>query len=126
MTDKMDIDREVERLMADVRENRRRLEDVQRGLLATELVGSAERGLVTATMTGGGRFTAVTIEDDAVRQFQPTILGEVVLAAITDAMRQHAALTRERFGPYLEDPAVLDDALAYYEPEDPQGQHHRR
>lgn len=126
MSGRMDIDREVERLMAEVRENQSRLEEVQRGLLATELVGSAERGLVTATMTGGGRFTAVTIEDDAVRQFPPTVLGEVVLAALNDAMRQHVALTRERFGPYLEDPAVLDDVSAYYEPEDPQRQHHRR
>jgi nucleoid-associated protein EbfC len=118
MTESIDTEREIARLMAEMQENQRRLEDVRSQLLAAEIVGSAERGLVTVTMTGGGRITAVEIDQDAPRAFPPPALGEVVLAAITDAMRQHAELTRERFGPLMDDPSMLDDALTYYKPDD--------
>lgn len=118
MTAGMDVDREMKRLMAEVEENQRRLAEVRDDLVATEIVGSAERGMVTVTMTGAGRFTSVTVEDDAVRTFRTSELGGVVLAAIDDALRQHAELTREKFGPLMEDPSVLDDALSYYKPED--------
>lgn len=124
MTADIDVDREMKRLTAEVQESQRRLAEVREDLMATEIVGSAERGAVTVTMTGGGRFTAVTVEDDAVRAFRPRELGGVVLAAINDAMRQHAALTREKFGPLMDDPALLDDALTYYRPGDDR-QHHR-
>lgn len=126
MTADVDVDREMKRLTAEVQESQRRLAEVRDDLMAAEIVGSAERGMVTVTMTGGGRFTAVTIEDDAVRSFQPRELGGVVLAAINDAMRQHAELTREKFGPLMEDPSLLDDALTYYEPGDERQQHRSR
>lgn len=113
-------DREVERLMGEVREQQQLLERVQHEIKAARIHGSAERGLVTVTMNGGGRFTAVTIDDDAVRLLKPSVLGDVVLEAIHDAMGQLAALIQERFGPLMEDPTALQSAVTYWKPEDAQ------
>ncbi|MGF1662248.1 MAG: hypothetical protein ACFCVG_07210 [Kineosporiaceae bacterium] len=44
--------------------------------------------------------------------------------AITDAMRQLADLTRERFGPFMEDPSLLDEAITYYQGDDDQVRRH--
>jgi nucleoid-associated protein EbfC len=116
----IDVDREVQRVIDQAKQQQKQLEDVQKSLLATQITGSAERGLVTVTMSGGGRFTAVTIDRDAVRRFEPHLLGQLVLEAIHDAMGQLAKLTRERFGPLMSDPSALDEATTYWKPEDAQ------
>lgn len=118
MSERFDIDAEVARLMTQVQEQQDQIVGVQQELIATQIVGSVERGAITVTMNGGGRFTAVTIEPDAVRQFHAQDLGTLVLQAIMDAMRQLADLTRERYGPLMEDPSALDDAITYYAPPD--------
>jgi len=114
----LDVDREVQRVVAQALEQQKQLEGVQKSLLATQIIGSAERGLVTVTMSGGGRFTAVDIDRDALRRFEPHLLGQVVLEAIHDAMGQLAKLTREKFGPLMSDPSALDEATTYWKPED--------
>jgi nucleoid-associated protein EbfC len=113
-----DAEREVQKLMTQLDRQRKQIETTQQEILATEITGSAERGMVTVTMNGGGRFTGVTVERDAVRKFEPHLLGPVVLDAIHDAMRQLAELTRERFSPLVPDPSVLDDAVTYWKPGD--------
>ena len=124
MIEDINVDREVEKVMAEVRENQERFAAMQHEIAGTELVGSAERGAVTVTMNGGGRFVRVSIGDDAVRQFPAHLLGDVVLEAVNDAMRQLAELTKERFAPFLEDPSILDEATTYYAPEDNQLRRH--
>ncbi|MGF1647322.1 MAG: YbaB/EbfC family nucleoid-associated protein [Kineosporiaceae bacterium] len=124
MNDGVDVEREVERMMAEVRESQERFAAVQQEISATEIVGSAERGAVTVRMNGGGRFTGVTIAADAVRHFPANVLGDVILEAITDAMRQLADLTRDRYSPFLEDPSVLDDAVTYYAHDEDQVRRH--
>jgi DNA-binding protein YbaB len=114
VSEEFDVEREVDRMMAEVRESQERFAAVQQEIAATELVGSAARGAVTVTMNGGGRFTSVTIAADAVRRIPAHVLGEVVLEAITDVMRQLAELTRDRYSPFLEDPSLLDHAVTYY------------
>jgi nucleoid-associated protein EbfC len=118
MSESLDVEREVERLMAGVRDQQRHIETVQKEIAATEIKGMAERGLVTVLMNGGGRFTGVTIEPDALRQFDAHLLGQVVLEAIHDGMRQLAVLNRERFGPLMDDPRALDAAMTYWSSED--------
>jgi nucleoid-associated protein EbfC len=118
MNEGLDVEGEVERLMADVRDQQRHIETVQKEIAATQIKGMAERGLVTVSMNGGGRFTDVTVEPDALRQFDAHLLGQVVLEAIHDGMRQLAALNRERFGPLMDDPEALDAAMTYWSPED--------
>lgn len=114
----LDIDSEIERALESARAKQRQVEAAQKAVLATTITGTAERGLVTVTMSGGGRFTGVTIDRDAVRRFEPHVLSDVVLDAIHDAMGQLAKLTRERFGPLISDPAALERATTYWKPED--------
>jgi DNA-binding protein YbaB len=114
----IDPEREVARLMAEAQKQQEQLQGVQQELLRAEIVGSAERGAVTVTMTGGGRFTDVNFDRDALRQFDPHLLGTVVLEAIHDAMGQLAQLTKEKFAPLMSDPSALDSAVTYWKPGD--------
>ncbi len=124
MSEYPEVDREVEKLMAGVREDQERFTVMQAEIQATEIVGTAERGAVAVTINGGGLFTGVEIADDVVRQVPAHALGGVVLEAITDAMRQLAELTRERFGPFMDDPSIIDDAVTYYRPDEDQVRQH--
>lgn len=112
-----DIDLEVERVLEDLRTQQHRLEETQAELRATTVVGSAERGLVTVVVDGGGCITTVTIDPDAVRAFDADQLGRVVLAAIHDGMGQLVDLTKEKFAPFVGDAATLDNAFTYWNPE---------
>ncbi len=58
----------------------------QEELARTEVTGSAGGGLVTATMTGSGDVTAITIAKDAVDPDDVEMLQDLVLAALHDAV----------------------------------------
>lgn len=116
MTEPDEIDLEVRRLLADLREQQRQLEETQAELRATTFVGSAERGLVTVVVDGGGRIGEVTIDPDAPRIFSADDLGRVVLSAIHDAMGQLAEATKERFAPFVPDESVLERSTSYWDP----------
>ncbi len=118
MNESVDVDREVQRLMAEVREQQVQLEAAQATMQATQIIGSAERGLVEVVLHGGGRISSVIIHPDAMRQFDAHTLGNVVLEAIHDAMGQLVDLTRDTFAPLMPDPSALDDAFTYWDPSD--------
>jgi len=71
----------------------------QEELAATEVTGSAGGELVTATMTGTGELTALTIAPAAVDPDDIETLQDLVVAAIRDAKRAADDLTAERMGP---------------------------
>ncbi len=64
-----------------------------------EVTGTAGGGLVTATMTGTGELTALTIAPSAVDADDVETLQDLVVAAVRDASRAAADLTAERMGP---------------------------
>ena len=53
-------------------------------LASTEVEGSSGGGLVKISSTGDGRFTSVTIAPDAADPEDPTLLEDLVLAALHD------------------------------------------
>jgi DNA-binding YbaB/EbfC family protein len=53
-------------------------------LASTEVEGSSGGGLVRITSTGDGRFTSVSISPDAIDPDDPTMLEDLVLAALHD------------------------------------------
>jgi nucleoid-associated protein EbfC len=63
------------------------------------VTGSAGGGLVTATMSGTGELTAVTIAPAAVDPDDLETLQDLVVAAVRDASRAAQELTAERMGP---------------------------
>ena len=71
----------------------------QEELARTEVTGSAGGGLVTATMTGSGDVTAITIAKDAVDPDDIETLQDLVVAALHDAKREADAARRLDDGP---------------------------
>ncbi len=71
----------------------------QEELAETEVTGTAGGGLVSATMTGTGELTALTIAPSAVDPDDVETLQDLVVAAVRDASRAAAELTAERMGP---------------------------
>lgn len=83
----------------------RQMEKMQRDLakaqdeLAEELVeGSAGGGMVKVVMTGAGEVTEVKINPSAVDPDDMSLLEDLVLAAINEAMREQQSLQQERLG----------------------------
>lgn len=63
-----------------------------------ELIGSSGGGVVQITVTGGGEFTRVRILPDAVDPSDPSMLEDLVLAALRDAMAQVQELQSSAMG----------------------------
>jgi DNA-binding YbaB/EbfC family protein len=68
-------------------------------LARTEVTGTAGGGLVSATMTGSGELTALTITPAAVDPEDLETLQDLVVAAVRDAKRAADQLTADRMGP---------------------------
>jgi DNA-binding YbaB/EbfC family protein len=86
-------------ILAQAQQMQRDLVAAQEQLGHEEVTGSAGGGLVTATMTGSGELTAVTIAPSAVDPDDVETLQDLVVAAVRDASRAAAELTAERMGP---------------------------
>jgi DNA-binding YbaB/EbfC family protein len=71
----------------------------QQELAETEVTGSAGGELVTATMTGDGELTALTIAPAAVDPDDLETLQDLVVAAVRDAKRAVDELAASRIGP---------------------------
>lgn len=70
----------------------------QQAAAEEELIGSAGGGVVQITVTGGGEFTAVRILPDAIDPTDRTILEDLVLVALRDAMGQVQELQSRAMG----------------------------
>jgi nucleoid-associated protein EbfC len=68
-------------------------------LARAEVTGTAGGGLVSATMTGSGELTAVTIAPAAVDPDDLETLQDLVVAAVRDAKRAADELAATRMGP---------------------------
>ncbi len=112
----MDAEQELERALADLNRQQERIADIQDELNRLELTGHADRGAVSVTMTGGGRFTDVRFDPAALRDYDADSLGQAVLAAIHDVMGQLAGETRDRFAEVVPDADLLDGATAGWLP----------
>jgi DNA-binding YbaB/EbfC family protein len=70
----------------------------QEALATLEVEGSAGGGMVKAVMTGGGELRSVSIAADVVDPDDIEMLEDLVVAAVTEAMRASQALQSERMG----------------------------
>jgi len=86
-------------LLQQAQQMQQQLVAAQEELARTELTGSAGGGLVTATMTGGGDVTAVTIAPAAVDPDDLETLQDLVVAALHDAKRAADELAARTMGP---------------------------
>jgi DNA-binding YbaB/EbfC family protein len=86
-------------LMKQAQKMQQQLEAAQAELAAAEVTGSAGGGLVSATLTGSGELTALTIDPKAVDPDDVETLQDLVVAAVRDAHRAVAELAAEKMGP---------------------------
>ncbi len=70
----------------------------QQELAQTEVTGTAGGGLVSATMTGAGELTVLTIDPAAVDPDDVGMLEDLVLAAIHDAMAKAEKVNESAMG----------------------------
>ena len=89
----------MQQLMKQAQKMQQQLADAQAELAAAEVTGSAGGGLVTATLTGSGELTALTIDPKAVDPDDVETLQDLVVAAVRDAARAAGELAQERMGP---------------------------
>ena len=86
-------------LMKQAQQMQQQLAAAQDELAQAEVTGSAGGGLVTATMSGNGELTALTIAPDAVDPDDIETLQDLVVAAVRDASRAVNELTATTMGP---------------------------
>ena len=86
-------------LLKQAQQMQQQLVAAQEELAQAEVTGSAGGGLVTATMTGDGELTALTIAPAAVDPDDVETLQDLVVAAVRDAKRAADELAADTMGP---------------------------
>ena len=86
-------------LLKQAQQMQQQLVAAQEELAQREVTGSAGGGLVTATMTGSGDVTAITIAPSAVDPDDLETLQDLVVAAVRDAKREADARAASAMGP---------------------------
>ena len=86
-------------LMKQAQKMQQQLAAAQEELETAEVTGTAGGGLVSATMTGSGELTALTISPEAVDPDDVETLQDLIVAAIRDASRAANELAASTMGP---------------------------
>jgi nucleoid-associated protein EbfC len=90
---------DLSQLMKQAQEMQQQLVAAQEKLASREVTGTAGGGLVSATMTGDGELTALTISPAAVDPDDLETLQDLVVAAVRDARTAVDQLAAETMGP---------------------------
>jgi DNA-binding YbaB/EbfC family protein len=90
---------DLAQLMKQAQQMQQQLAAAQEELARTEVTGTAGGGLVSATMTGSGDLTALTIAPAAVDPDDLETLQDLVVAAVRDAKRAVDELAAQTMGP---------------------------
>jgi nucleoid-associated protein EbfC len=101
----------VDDLLAQVHEQQRRVEEIQRSLERMEIVGYSGNGEVTVRLKGSGQFTEVAIDPEAHRRYGAEAIGPLVLEAINDGLRRLGEASRQKFEPLLAESREFNESL---------------
>lgn len=88
---------DMNKMMQQVAKMQEELAKADEALADEEVTGSAGGGLVTVTVTGKGQFTGISIKPAAIDPDDPTMLEDLVLAAINDATNAQSELANSKF-----------------------------
>jgi DNA-binding protein YbaB len=81
----MSIDEQIEQLMAEYREQRDRVSDVQRRITEVSTTVTAPRQVVEVTVNGPGEVTAIAFPTGAYRRMAPKELAGVLVTTLAEA-----------------------------------------
>lgn len=88
----------VNKMMKQMAKVQAELEKAQEELAEAVVEGSAGGGAVKVKLSGGGEAVEVHIDPSAIDPDDISLLEDLVLAAINDAMHEQQKLTQERLG----------------------------
>ena len=88
----------MQAMMKQAQKLQEQVKQAQEEIKNATVEGSAG-GMVTVTMTGDKRVTAVSIKPEAIDPDDVEMLEDMVLAALNDAMKQADDLSKELLGP---------------------------
>lgn len=89
---------DMNKMMKQVAKMQNELAKAQEELASESVEGTSGGGAVKVTVTGGGDFSAISISPSAVDPDDPSLLEDLVLAAIRDAQRAQQELAQTRLG----------------------------
>ena len=84
--------------MRQAQQLQQRLEKAQEELEAATVEATAGGGMVTAVVTGKLRLTSLTIDREAVDPDDAEVLGEMVMAAVNEALQKAQDLAQQKMG----------------------------
>jgi DNA-binding YbaB/EbfC family protein len=85
-------------LMKQVQQMQVEMAKAQDALAAERVEGTAGGGAVTASATGQGDLVSITLSPDVVDPTDIEMLQDLIVAAVTDALRASRALQESRLG----------------------------
>lgn len=90
------------KLMKQAKEMQSRMEEVQNGLDAIEVVGESGAGLVKATASAKGEIRGLSIDPSLFEPEQREVVEDLIVAAIKDAQTRASAAAQEEMGKVAE------------------------
>ncbi len=89
----------MQQIMKQAQAMQRKLQQAQEQLAEEEVTGTAAGGMVEVTLKGNKTPVAVTIDPEVVDPEDVEMLEDMVLAALSDALKQADDLSNELLGP---------------------------
>jgi len=85
--------------MAHAQQMQEQMRAAQEEILAAIVIGQAGNGLVSVSMEGSGKVTAVNIDPKVIDPEDAETLQDLVVGAFNDAQDQIARIAEEKMGP---------------------------
>lgn len=85
--------------LAQAQQVQQQLQEAQKKIAGAQVQGRAGGGLVTITLSGGGKVTAVDIDPSVVNPSDVETLQDLIVGAFEDATREMGELVKVHLGP---------------------------
>ena len=92
---------DMNKLMQQAQQMQAQMAQAQEELANEKVEASAGGGMVTVTATGSGEIVAIKIDPKAIDPDDPSMLEDMVLAAVNEALRSTSSLAESRMGGML-------------------------
>ncbi|MDD5757802.1 MAG: YbaB/EbfC family nucleoid-associated protein, partial [Desulfobulbaceae bacterium] len=79
---------DISQVMQQAQQFQKRMADVQEEMAGRQMTSSVGGGMVTATVNGKNELLALKIEPEVITADDATMLQDLIVAAVNDAMRQ--------------------------------------
>lgn len=90
---------DMQSILAQAQEMQLQLQQAQKEILQTAIVGEAGNGLVKVTMTGGGEVQDVQIDPQLIDPEDVDSLQDLIVGAFNDAHAKAGQLAEDKMGP---------------------------